>query len=803
MFPRFPQIATAGTGGSTGGTSITGLNGAVIRQVVFKPGDATTLAAVMEFTAGGRAVASSDGGTTWSTLYDIGGAAFEWWNGLTSGSQWITSGSGGAGNWLLGRSITSFSSSTTLTGVTNSTSTSNPPPQSLGPADFGWTNITGSAGVSAITGIPGTDYAVVATYDGRKRKFHALRFEQAGPNVTATLTQLAELLVETEPGNPSNDVAVRMAYCGTGSSVAASVRDKLFIAVGGIDLGSTGGRLVTATGVGAAAAANNFTSVSFTDVVGHTTGDYRDVAANCATGTVWVARNSPNAPATQVVGILKSTNGGTTFAPITLPSGVDVRPFQQVVVIDFNKVVPRQVVALSRNGDVLRTNDDGATWTIVNDTSTASCVVTTSPCGRSFGAQPGDFTFPPASSSGGTSVVANGAAISDAAVSASTPGVMGSSSGMFSLSSGSTASLSNAVMALDAPLNGATITATQSFPVSGWALDLNVGSGVGIDDLHVYAYPLPSGTAVFLGQGALGGARGDVGGAFGAQFTNSGFSLTASGLPAGTYRIVAFAQSVVSGSFNASALADVTVSAAATNSYVTIDTPASGATLGQAFTISGWAVDLGSSTGTGIDTIHVWAFPIANGILGSGTFLGVGILGGVRPDVGAVLGNVRFNPSGYTLSVSSYLSPGTYRVIVFGRSTVTGAFTAANFKDVTVAADPLMALDTPGDNTTRSQPFQVSGWAVDRAAATGTGVDAVVVYAFRLSGSGTPTFASSAGLGGSRPDVGAIMGAQFANSGYSLTVSGLTPGQYQVMVFARSTVTGTFNAQVVNITVLQ
>jgi hypothetical protein len=797
LVPRFPQIATGGIGQTTGGTSITGLNGALIRQVVFKPGDATTLAAVMDFGAGGRAIGSSDSGATWSTLFDIGGVAIEWWNGATAGTQWIMSGSAGHGNWLLGRRITSFSSATNLTGVTNTAT----PPQSLGPTDFGEvTTIIGNAGFRAITGIPGTDYAIVATYDGQVRKLHALKFALTpGPSQTpfATLTELASL-PETGTGSANGGGATRMAYCGTESSVAASAQGKLFVAMGGLDFGNPSGRLRIYSGIGNAANTNNFSS-GITSMDAFPTGDFRDIAVNCATGTVWVARHTPTSPAS--VGILKSVAGGD-FNAITPPSGADPRAFQQMMVIDFNKVVPRQVVALNRNGDILRSNDDGATWTIVNDTSTASCVVTTSPCGRSFGAEPGDFTFPPAPSS--SSLVADSAPMTDA-VSGATPGVMGSAAGLFAVSSGSTSGLSNPVMALDAPTFGATLTATQSFPVSGWAVDRNVGAGAGVDDIHVYAYPLPSGTAVFLGQATFGSARTDVGGVYGSQFTNSGFSLTATGLPAGNYRIVAFAQSVVTGAFTVSAFADVTVSAAASNPFVAVDTPSSGASLGQAFTVSGWAVDLAATTGTGIDTIHMYAYELANGALGAATFLGVGTTGVSRPDVGAAFGSTRFNASGYTLAVSSALAPGTYRVVVFGRSTVTGAFTAASFADITVAADPQMALDAPGDNTTQSQPFAVSGWAVDRGAATGAGVSTVHVYAFPVTGgviTGPAVFVGLPTMGGSRPDIGGVYGAQFTNSGFTLNASGLTPGQYMLVVYAQSTVTGTFNqARYVTITV--
>lgn len=60
-------------------------------------------------------------------------------------------------------------------------------------------------------------------------------------------------------------------------------------------------------------------------------------------------------------------------------------------------------------------------------------------------------------------------------------------------------------------------------------------------------------------------------------------------------------------------------------------------------------------------------------------FLGVGTYGLSRPDVGAALYDARFTPAGYTLTVnpSTLPTPGTYDLVVYGRSTVTAAFSGA------------------------------------------------------------------------------------------------------------------------------
>ena len=113
----------------------------------------------------------------------------------------------------------------------------------------------------------------------------------------------------------------------------------------------------------------------------------------------------------------------------------------------------------------------------------------------------------------------------------------------------------------------------------------------------------------------------------------------------------------------------------------------------------------------------------------------------------------------------------------------------------------MMFVDAPLMNANVSQPFTIRGWAADTDAPTGTGVDAIHVWAF--SSNGAQVFLGAASYGLARPDVGAHLGpSRFNNSGYSLSATGLSPGVWQLVIFARSTVTGTFNqARVVSVTV--
>ncbi len=221
-----------------------------------------------------------------------------------------------------------------------------------------------------------------------------------------------------------------------------------------------------------------------------------------------------------------------------------------------------------------------------------------------------------------------------------------------------------------------------------------------------------------------------------------------------------------------------------------LDAPVSLAIVGSAFYAAGWAIDLGADSGTGVDGVQVWAYPNP----GSGdpaVFLGEATYGGARSDVGAAFGEP-FTNSGFLLQIVS-LSPGTYRIAAFAHSTVTGTFDVRT-ADVTVGG-PLMAIDAPAPGAWQSGPFVVSGWALDLSAASDTGVDAINIWAFPVSG-GPPIFVGSGGYGAPRPDVGAIFGSQFTNAGYSTSVAlpaGTPSAEYDLVVYAHSSITNTFS----------
>jgi hypothetical protein len=110
---------------------------------------------------------------------------------------------------------------------------------------------------------------------------------------------------------------------------------------------------------------------------------------------------------------------------------------------------------------------------------------------------------------------------------------------------------------------------------------------------------------------------------------------------------------------------------------------ASAFTRKDAIVIGGWAADLDSTVDTGVDAVHVWAYPVhATGRHDDPIWIGAATYGGARPDVAAVYGD-RYLTTGYGLTVRG-LAPGIYDLAVFAYSTVRGGFGPAKTVRVTV-----------------------------------------------------------------------------------------------------------------------
>jgi hypothetical protein len=116
---------------------------------------------------------------------------------------------------------------------------------------------------------------------------------------------------------------------------------------------------------------------------------------------------------------------------------------------------------------------------------------------------------------------------------------------------------------------------------------------------------------------------------------------------------------------------------------IIVDAPTENQVVERTFLLGGWAADLNDTIGTGVDTVHVWAYRVnAEGRWDDPVFLGSTIYGGARPDVAAIYG-ARVRNSGYGIIVQD-LAPGTYDIAVFAYSTVTDSFGPAKTVRVTV-----------------------------------------------------------------------------------------------------------------------
>jgi sugar lactone lactonase YvrE len=110
-----------------------------------------------------------------------------------------------------------------------------------------------------------------------------------------------------------------------------------------------------------------------------------------------------------------------------------------------------------------------------------------------------------------------------------------------------------------------------------------------------------------------------------------------------------------------------------------IDTPQAGNVLASSgFTLAGWAVDLASLGGAGIDTLHVWAYPLGGG---APHFVGIATAEGVRPEVARLYG-AAFSHSGF--GVTGTLPPGTYDFVVFAHSAASNTFAGTGTVRATV-----------------------------------------------------------------------------------------------------------------------
>jgi hypothetical protein len=142
----------------------------------------------------------------------------------------------------------------------------------------------------------------------------------------------------------------------------------------------------------------------------------------------------------------------------------------------------------------------------------------------------------------------------------------------------------------------------------------------------------------------------------------------------------------------------------------------------------------------------------------------------------------------------------TYHFRVESRNSGGGVATSADgvFNTPAPETAPLMGIDAPANNAIVAVPFDISGWAIDRNAASGTGVDGVQIWATPTSG-GTAIFVGTATYGSARTDITALYGASFSRSGFFLWVQNMAPGTYQLSVYAHNARLGTYQTSRSNV----
>jgi glucose/arabinose dehydrogenase len=337
--------------------------------------------------------------------------------------------------------------------------------------------------------------------------------------------------------------------------------------------------------------------------------------------------------------------------------------------------------------------------------------------------------------------------------------------------------------------------------VSGWAIDRRASTGSGMDAVHVYVYPSSGEPPVFMGARVPPFTnRPDIAGLFGSQFLASGFRIfSTQWVSSGPATVVAYARSSVTGLFEAVASQAVTIPPRR-NRVGWIDVYPSGAVI-QPITIAGWAIDHGVATappsfGTGVGPVFVDLFSATGAFVQSvqATY------GFARPDVAGIFG-ARFVNSGFSARVMD-LRPGSYFAHIRYWMIAASDWDVTMGSSFTVNPGPMLTIDAPAAGSTGSTSFLVGGWAIDLRSSTGTGVDAIHVWAYPTSGA-APIFVGAPAYGSARPDVAAAFGSsRFTNVGYNQIVGPVAPGTYDVVVWARSTVTGTFAInRVVRVTV--
>lgn len=215
-------------------------------------------------------------------------------------------------------------------------------------------------------------------------------------------------------------------------------------------------------------------------------------------------------------------------------------------------------------------------------------------------------------------------------------------------------------------------------------------------------------------------------------------------------------------------------SVARADDYTVIEVPAVNGVVMSPFAFTGYGFDVGGGDGPGVDMVQVYLCNTSCAV-SSPYFLGIATFGIYRPDVAAAYGAPRLTYSGFSLTAD--LAQGTYEALVLSHSYFGSGWTMRSVPFTVATNNPQAEITSPGIGWSISQPYTITGWAINASSSAGSGVDAIHVYMYPSAGSGQPlTFLGYGTLGVATPSVAATYGAQFANAGYTFPLSGLPPG---------------------------
>lgn len=433
-FPQWPTKASGGTDAGSGGVAIEGIDAAVVKDTAYGPGGDSQIATALSFTGGGRVIASVDGGSSWTDAAYEGSAAVDWWAGATAGRAWILTGAASGGNILTGSDVAADEADPAaleddMLTVMGPGSSGFP---GTGSADFGFGD--GSAGLSAIVGLAGTDiaYAGVATNGGggSLRQVTLSGSRESVPDDRSAAMSSTGLSTIDHP-------VTALANCPADGS-AASASDVVYAALGESAGGAADGGIAI---VSDASTATPSVAMAVDSATGAALeGDFNEVRADCAEGVVWAGSSSGAAPMSVMgpppLGLWRSSDGGVTFKRWAIdevsggePVGSSFNEVETLAVSDSpDPAEPDQVLIVSPQGDVAVSQDGGSTFFLANDPSDED--------GRSFGGErPGDIELPPeepevaaiaAASGSNAALLGSGSGLFDAAVlDATAPGAPG------------------------------------------------------------------------------------------------------------------------------------------------------------------------------------------------------------------------------------------------------------------------------------------------------------------------------------------------------------------------------------------